>query len=269
MMALLEGEPADVDARRGRPIDGGIPARLYATTGTATLPRSWSGTTAAASSIGDLETADRTCRKLAIGRRARRLDRLPPGARASVPGGPDDCFRALAGGSSTMRPSSAVTLPAWRSAATAPAATWRPSPRCQRDNGLALAVPAARVSGDRLHDVVVVVRRERRGLPPHRGLDGLVHRPLPERRRRRQGPARVTAVRRRSSRSRARARHHRRVRPAARRGRGVRRAAARRRRRRRGTAFRRTGARVLSGSIWPAANEAVDLAIDKVRAALS
>ena len=94
MLAMLEGEPAAVARVEAITIDGNIPARAYATTEGAALPiLVWYH--GGGFVIGDLETADRVCRKLAIGTGALVVSidyGLAP--ENPFPAGPDDCFRA-------------------------------------------------------------------------------------------------------------------------------------------------------------------------------
>ena len=112
-------------------------------------------------------------------------------------------------------------------------------------------LPAPRVPRHRLHAVEPVDGRERRGLLPHQGRDGVVRRPL-RRRRRPEGPGGVAAPRRLAGGPAAGAGDHRRVRPAPRRGRGLRGRAARRRRA--GRARSATTARSTGSSAWPASS---------------
>src|ERR1700687_2951010 len=66
MMAMLDGDPAEVERVEDVTINGNIPARVYATSAGGSLPiLVWYH--GGGFVIGDLETADRTCRKLAIG----------------------------------------------------------------------------------------------------------------------------------------------------------------------------------------------------------
>ena len=65
-LAMMEGDPADVARVEPLTIDGRIPARAYAVTTDRPLPIVvWYH--GGGFVIGDLETADRICRKLAIG----------------------------------------------------------------------------------------------------------------------------------------------------------------------------------------------------------
>jgi acetyl esterase len=95
MMAMLDGDPAEVARVENLTINGNIPARVYATTTGSPLPiLVWYH--GGGFVIGDLETADRTCRKLAIGTGALVVSieyRLAP--EDPFPAGPDDCFSAL------------------------------------------------------------------------------------------------------------------------------------------------------------------------------
>jgi acetyl esterase len=94
MLAMLEGEPAPLERVEELEV-GGVPARLYASGSGDVRPillwihgGGWV--------IGDLETADRTCRKLAIGTNAIVISldyRLAP--ENPFPAGPDDCVAAL------------------------------------------------------------------------------------------------------------------------------------------------------------------------------
>ncbi|HEV3226597.1 MAG TPA: alpha/beta hydrolase [Acidimicrobiales bacterium] len=95
MLAVLEGDPAPLERVEDIEV-GGVAARLYATGSGGARPilvwihgGGWV--------IGDLETADRTCRKLAIGTDAIVISldyRLAP--EHPFPAGPDDCVAALA-----------------------------------------------------------------------------------------------------------------------------------------------------------------------------
>lgn len=95
MMAMLDGDPAEVARVEDVTIDGNIPARAYAaSTGNALPILVWYH--GGGFVIGDLETADRTCRKLAIGTGALVVSidyRLAP--EDPFPAGADDCFTAL------------------------------------------------------------------------------------------------------------------------------------------------------------------------------
>ena len=95
MMAMLDGDPADVARVEDLTINGTIPARAYAASTAEPLPIVvWYH--GGGFVIGDLETADRTCRKLAIGTGALVISidyRLAP--EDPFPAGPDDCFTAL------------------------------------------------------------------------------------------------------------------------------------------------------------------------------
>ncbi|MEY2461779.1 MAG: acetyl esterase [Acidimicrobiaceae bacterium] len=94
-MALLNGDVVDVARVEDITIDGTIPARLYASTAGESLPivvwyhgGGWT--------IGDLESADRTCRRLAAGTGALVVSleyRLAPEHR--FPAAVDDCLGAL------------------------------------------------------------------------------------------------------------------------------------------------------------------------------
>src|SRR5438128_7986790 len=94
MLAMLEGEPSPLERVEALDV-GGVPARLYATNMGDVRPivvwihgGGWV--------IGDLETADRTCRKLAIGTDAIVISldyRLAP--ESPFPSAPDDCIAAL------------------------------------------------------------------------------------------------------------------------------------------------------------------------------
>ena len=184
----------------------------------------------------------------------RRLgDRRPRHRRRHVPGaaptgaGPSSCRSTTAWRPSTRtRPRSTT---AWAALAWAVenAARARRRPGQVRGRGrLAPAATSPRVVAQRARDeggpelafqllvypvtdlttVPPVDGRERRGLLPDRGRDGLVRRPLP----RRDAATRRTRASRRCTPTdfaglAAGARHHRRVRPAPRRGRGVRRSA--------------------------------------------
>jgi acetyl esterase len=94
MMAMLEGEPAEIARVESVTIDG-IPARVYAASADDALPvLVWYH--GGGFVIGDLETADRTCRKLAIGAGALVISidyRLAP--EHPFPAGADDCITAL------------------------------------------------------------------------------------------------------------------------------------------------------------------------------
>jgi acetyl esterase len=94
LMAMLDGETTPLD--RVEELDaGGVPARLYAAGRDGTRPiiiwihgGGWV--------IGDLETADRTCRRLAAGTGALVISldyRLAP--EHPYPAAPDDCINAL------------------------------------------------------------------------------------------------------------------------------------------------------------------------------
>ena len=94
-MAMMEGDPAEVARVEPLTIDGRIPARAYAVTTDRSLPIVvWYH--GGGFVIGDLETADRICRKLAIGTGALVISidyALAP--ERPFPAGPDDCFAAL------------------------------------------------------------------------------------------------------------------------------------------------------------------------------
>jgi acetyl esterase len=94
-MALLDGEPVEVARVENITIGDTIPARLYAASTGETLPIIvWYH--GGGFVIGDLETADRTCRTLAAGAGALVVSvdyRLAP--EDPFPAGPDDCFTAL------------------------------------------------------------------------------------------------------------------------------------------------------------------------------
>ena len=94
MMAALDGDVDEV-ARIEQIEAGGVPARLYAPTGDTGLPiLVWYH--GGGFVIGDLETADRTCRRLANGTGALVVSvdyRLAP--EAPFPAGADDCMSAL------------------------------------------------------------------------------------------------------------------------------------------------------------------------------
>jgi acetyl esterase len=94
-VALLDGDPADVARVEDVTLAGRIPARVYASsTGDALPILVWYH--GGGFVIGDLETADRTCRKLASGTGALVVSvdyRLAP--EDPFPAGPDDCFNAL------------------------------------------------------------------------------------------------------------------------------------------------------------------------------
>jgi acetyl esterase/lipase len=94
-MAMLEGEPAEVARVEDVTIDGNISARVYAAREGTSLPiLVWYH--GGGFVIGDLETADRTCRKLAVGTGALVVSidyRLAP--EDPFPAGADDCFTAL------------------------------------------------------------------------------------------------------------------------------------------------------------------------------
>ena len=94
--------------------------------------------------------------------------RLAPEHR--FPAAVDDCVRRARVGRATTPTSSAATRPRSRSPATAPAATSRRwcAQLARDDGGPPLALPAARVPGDRLRVHVGVDERERRGLLPRR-----------------------------------------------------------------------------------------------------
>lgn len=94
LMSALDGEPVDVQRVEDVTIDG-LPARLYAASTAPARPiLVWyhgGGFT-----IGDLDTADRTCRKLAAGSGATVVSidyRLSP--EHPFPAAADDCFTAL------------------------------------------------------------------------------------------------------------------------------------------------------------------------------
>ena len=95
MMAMLEGDPTEVARVENLTINGNIPARAYAASTDASLPIViWYH--GGGFVIGDLETADRTCRKLAVGTGALVVSidySLAP--EHPFPAGPDDCFTAL------------------------------------------------------------------------------------------------------------------------------------------------------------------------------
>jgi acetyl esterase len=95
MVALLDGEPGDIARVEDITLAGNIPARVYASSTGPALPiLVWYH--GGGFVIGDLETADRTCRKLAIGTGALVVSvdyALAP--EHPFPAGPDDCFTAL------------------------------------------------------------------------------------------------------------------------------------------------------------------------------
>lgn len=93
-LAMMDSEPVDL-ARTDSLTLGSIPARLYAATTDAPLPiLVWYH--GGGFVIGDLDTADRTCRTLAAKTGALVISvdyRLAP--EHPFPAGPDDCFAAL------------------------------------------------------------------------------------------------------------------------------------------------------------------------------
>ena len=95
MLAMVEGDPIEVARVEAITVDGSIPARLYAASTDAALPVIvWYH--GGGFVIGDLETADRTCRKLAAGTGALVISidyALAP--ERPFPAGPDDCIAAL------------------------------------------------------------------------------------------------------------------------------------------------------------------------------
>lgn len=94
-LAMLEGDPVDVARVEPLTLAGTVPARLYAATTEGPLPVVvWYH--GGGFVIGDLETADRICRKLALGTGALVISvdyALAP--ERPFPAGPDDCFAAL------------------------------------------------------------------------------------------------------------------------------------------------------------------------------
>src|SRR4051812_19191047 len=94
MLAMMEGDPIEL-ARVEDVSVAGRPARVYASTTGTDLPIFvWYH--GGGFVIGDLETADRTCRKIATGTGALVVSidyRLAP--EDPFPAGPDDCFAAL------------------------------------------------------------------------------------------------------------------------------------------------------------------------------
>ncbi|HJQ43445.1 MAG TPA: alpha/beta hydrolase [Jatrophihabitantaceae bacterium] len=95
-LAMMEGDPLEVARVEPLTVAGSIPARLYAaSSGAAALPiLVWYH--GGGFVIGDLETADRTCRALATKTGALVISvgyRLAP--EDPFPAGPDDCFAAL------------------------------------------------------------------------------------------------------------------------------------------------------------------------------
>jgi acetyl esterase len=95
VVALLDGDPSDVARVEDITVAGNIPARVHAaSTGEALPILVWYH--GGGFVIGDLETADRTCRKLASGTGALVVSvdyRLAP--EDPFPAGPNDCFSAL------------------------------------------------------------------------------------------------------------------------------------------------------------------------------
>ncbi|TMC48799.1 MAG: alpha/beta hydrolase [Chloroflexi bacterium] len=94
-IAMLDGDPVTVERVEDISIDGAIPGRVYASAIGRPLPMLvWFH--GGGFVIGDLETADRTCRKLAAGFEMLVVSvgyRLAP--EEPFPAGPDDCFSAL------------------------------------------------------------------------------------------------------------------------------------------------------------------------------
>ena len=94
-MAMMEGEVPDVARVEPVTLAGSIPGRLYAASEGGPLPIIvWYH--GGGFVIGDLETADRICRKLAAGTGALVISvdyALAP--ERPFPAGPDDCFNAL------------------------------------------------------------------------------------------------------------------------------------------------------------------------------
>jgi acetyl esterase len=94
-MAMMEGEAVEVARVESLTLGGSIPARAYAATSAGPLPIIvWYH--GGGFVIGDLETADRTCRKLATQTGALVISvdyALAP--ERPFPSGPDDCFNAL------------------------------------------------------------------------------------------------------------------------------------------------------------------------------
>ncbi|MEY2420534.1 MAG: acetyl esterase [Acidimicrobiaceae bacterium] len=95
MLAMLEGDPVEVGRAESVTINDNIPARVYAATTGGALPiLVWYH--GGGFVIGSLETAERICRKLAVGTGALVISidyRLAP--EHPYPAGPDDCIAAL------------------------------------------------------------------------------------------------------------------------------------------------------------------------------
>ncbi len=204
--------------------------------------------------IGDLDTADATARALANrSRRRHRVGRLPARARAPGARRPRGLPRRAHLVRRERRAPRGRRQPGRGRAATPPAAT---SPRASASGCATTSGPTSTSSSSCTPSPTArcssrLDGRERRGVLPHQGLDGVVRRPL-RRRRRPEGLRRVAAPRRLARRPSARAGDHRRVRSAARRGRGV---------RRRSSAtpacrwsWSATTARSTASSAWPASS---------------
>ena len=127
------GPPAPAGARRGRVRSRAPPARCARGStcpagGRGARGRCSSTSTAAAGSRARPRRHEPACRLLAhLAGRARAVGRLPPRARAPVPGRGRRRARRVPRRRARARPSSAPTRRASRSAATAPAATSRRS----------------------------------------------------------------------------------------------------------------------------------------------
>ena len=150
---------ANVEDRTVSWRDAEVPVRIYTPAGTGPFPiLIWCH--GGGMVVGDLDTADPTARHLTVqaGCVTVSVDyRLAP--ETKFPGACDDCYTPPRSGPRKTPPASRATPRAWRSAATAPAATW---PRWWRKwratapiPDLALQLAGLPDDGPRLRDAVL------------------------------------------------------------------------------------------------------------------